>query len=43
MVLKPDWMVVGVDGRHKHPDFSEILLESPKSPNWGKLWNAVVL
>ena len=28
------WMVAGIDGKHEHPDFSEILLESP---NWGKL------
>jgi len=26
------WMVAGIDGKHKHPDFSEILLESL---NWG--------
>jgi hypothetical protein len=23
------WMVAGIDGKHEHPDFSEILLESP--------------
>ena len=28
------WMVAGIDGKHEHPDFSEILLESP---NWGNL------
>jgi hypothetical protein len=33
------WMVAGIDGKHEHPDFSEILLESP---NWGKLWSATV-
>ena len=27
-------MVAGIDGKHEHPDFSEILLESP---NWGNL------
>jgi len=30
------WMVAGIDGKHEHPDFSAILLESP---NWGKLWS----
>ena len=29
----------GIDGKHEHPDFSEILLESP---NWGKLRSATV-
>jgi hypothetical protein len=26
-------MVAGINGKHEHPDFSEIVLESP---NWGK-------
>ena len=33
------WMVAGIDGKHEHPDFSEILLDSQ---NWGKLWGATV-
>jgi hypothetical protein len=33
------WMVAGIDGKHEHPDFSEIVLESP---NWGKFWSATV-
>ncbi len=33
------WMVAGIDGKHEHPDFSEILLESL---NWGKLRSATV-
>jgi len=33
------WMVAGINGKHEHPDFSEIVLESP---NWGKLWSATV-
>ena len=27
------WMVADIDGKREHPDFSEILLESP---DWGK-------